>query len=134
MAVATKKNKLLKRNIDSRDTMESISTWLLSLWALIIKEPKAMPMIVVTKMRMYNPRSGSVANVWTEVRTPLRTRKVPIKESENVTIMRNRFQTLNIFRFSWTITEWRKAVPTSQGINDAFSTGSHPQYPPQPSS
>jgi hypothetical protein len=37
-------------------------------------------------------------------------------------------------RFSWTITECRNAVPMSHGMSDAFSTGSHPQYPPQPSS
>ena len=28
---------------------------------------------------------------------------------------------------SCTITEWRKAVPTSQGIKEAFSTGSQAQ-------
>ena len=30
-------------------------------------------------------------------------------------------------RFSWTITECRKAVPTSHGISEAFSTASQPQ-------
>ena len=39
------------------------------------------------------------------VSTPLRTRKVPIRDRENVTMMRNKFQTLNIFRFSCTRTE-----------------------------
>ena len=29
---------------------------------------------------------------------------------------------------------WRNAVPVSQGIRDAFSTGSQAQYPPHPSS
>jgi len=42
-------------------------------------------------------------------------------------MIRKRFQTLNIFRFSWTIAECRKAVPTSHGMNEAFSTGSQPQ-------
>ena len=37
------------------------------------------------------------------------------------------FQTFSIPRFSWTITECRNAVPTSQGMSAAFSTGSHPQ-------
>ena len=37
------------------------------------------------------------------------------------------FQTFSMPRFSWTITECRKAVPTSQGISAAFSTGSQPQ-------
>jgi hypothetical protein len=36
--------------------------------------------------------------------------------------------------FSCTITEWRKAVATSQGIRAAFSTGSHAYQPPQPTS
>ena len=31
-------------------------------------------------------------------------------------------------------TEWMKAVSVSQGINEAFSTGSQAQYPPHPSS
>ena len=37
------------------------------------------------------------------------------------------FQTFSIPRFSWTITECRKAVPTSHGISEAFSTASQPQ-------
>ena len=37
------------------------------------------------------------------------------------------FQTFSIPRFSWTMIEWRKAVPTSHGISAAFSTGSQPQ-------
>ena len=49
-------------------------------------------------------------------------------------MMSETFQTLSIPRFSWIITECRKAVPTSQGMRLAFSTGSHAQYPPQPSS
>ena len=44
------------------------------------------------------------------------------------------FQILSIPRFSWIITECRKAVLISHGISAAFSTGSQPQYPPQPSS
>jgi hypothetical protein len=37
-------------------------------------------------------------------------------------------------RFSVTASEWISAVPTSQGMNDAFSTGSQNHQPPQPSS
>jgi hypothetical protein len=37
------------------------------------------------------------------------------------------FQTFSIPRRSWTMIEWRKAVPVSQGMSEAFSTGSHPQ-------
>ena len=37
------------------------------------------------------------------------------------------FQTFSMPRFSWIIIECRKAVPTSHGISDAFSTGSQAQ-------
>ena len=37
-------------------------------------------------------------------------------------------------RFSTTIAECSSAVPASQGISEAFSTGSQNHQPPQPSS
>ena len=37
------------------------------------------------------------------------------------------FQTFSMPRRSWTITECRKAVATSQGMKAAFSTGSQAQ-------
>ena len=37
------------------------------------------------------------------------------------------FQTRNMPRRSWTITECRKAVAVNQGSKPAFSTGSQPQ-------
>jgi hypothetical protein len=37
------------------------------------------------------------------------------------------FQSFSMRRRSWIITEWRNAVPVSQGMNAAFSTGSHAQ-------
>ena len=43
-----------------------------------------------------------------------------------------RFQSCSIRRRSWIMTEWRNAVAVSHGMNAAFSTGSHAQYPPQP--
>src|SRR3712207_9206308 len=64
----------------------------------------------------------------------LRTRKVPSRASVNVAQISETFQIFSIPRFSCTMIEWRKAVPTSQGISEAFSTGSQAQYPPQPSS
>src|SRR5215470_12496164 len=72
------------------------------------------------------------AKAWTELTTPLRVRKVPRIQSRNV---QKTSQTFHIFimpRFSCIMTECRKAVPVSQGKNEAFSTGSQPQYPPQP--
>ena len=52
---------------------------------------------------------------------------------QNVAANSDRFQTLNIPRRSWTSTEWMNAVPVSHGSRLAFSTGSHPHTPPQPS-
>ena len=47
--------------------------------------------------------------------------------------MSQTFQLFIMPFFSCIITECRKAVPVSHGMKLAFSTGSHPQYPPQPS-
>ena len=58
---------------------------------------------------------------------PLRTRNVPITASVPVASTRLTFQTFSIPRFSWIISECKKAVPVSQGISDAFSTASQPQ-------
>ena len=83
---------------------------------------------------MNTPRAGSVANACTEVSTPERTRNVPSSDSENATIASSTVQLLNVPRFSVTASEWMSAVPTSHGMNDAFSTGSQNHQPPQPSS
>ena len=53
--------------------------------------------------------------------------KVPRMVSANVETTRDRFQTRNMPRRSWTITEWMNAVPVSHGRNEAFSTGSQAQ-------
>ncbi len=83
---------------------------------------------------MNRPRLGSVAKECTEVSTPERTRKVPSRDSENVAMASNIVQFLKLPRFSVTASEWISAVPTSQGMNEAFSTGSQNHQPPQPSS
>ena len=82
---------------------------------------------------MNTPRRGSVANACTDVSTPERTRKVPTSDSENAEIASSTVQFLNAPRFSVTASECRSAVPTSHGMNDAFSTGSQNHQPPQPS-
>ena len=46
----------------------------------------------------------------------------------------NTVQLLKPPRFSVTASECTRAVPTSQGMNEAFSTGSQNHQPPQPSS
>jgi len=43
-------------------------------------------------------------------------------------------QALKAPRFSATASECSSAVPTSQGMKEAFSTGSQNHQPPQPSS
>ena len=65
---------------------------------------------------------------------PERTRKVPRSDSEKVRIASRIVHTLRASRFSITTVEWTSAVPASQGMKDAFSTGSQNQKPPQPSS
>src|SRR5882757_594273 len=72
------------------------------------------------------------AKAWTEAMMPLRVRNVPRIASQNEAKTSHIFQTFSMPRFSCIMTECRNAVPTSQGMSDAFSTGSHPQYPPHP--
>ena len=86
------------------------------------------------KIKIKMPRFGSVAKAWTEVNTPERTKNVPSNESEKAVIAKSTVQLLKPPRFSVTAKECSKAVPTSQGINEAFSTGSQNHHPPQPNS
>ena len=95
---------------------------------------RELPTTTNRKPRMNTPRVGSAAKECTEVNTPERTRKAPSRLREKAKIARNTVQALNIPRFSVTAKEWIKAVPTSQGMNEAFSTGSQNHQPPQPSS
>ena len=83
---------------------------------------------------MNRPRAGSEAKACTEVSTPERTRKVPSSDSENAAMASSRVQPRKLPRFSVTACECSSAVPTSQGMKLAFSTGSQNHQPPQPSS
>ena len=76
---------------------------------------------------MKRPRVGSAAKECTEVNTPERTRKVPNKLRENARMASSSVQLLNTPRFSVAASEWMSAVATSQGMNEAFSTGSQNQ-------
>ena len=80
------------------------------------------------------PRAGSEAKLCTEVSTPERTRKVPRRLSEKPRIASSTVQLFKLSRFSATIEECSSAVAISQGMKEAFSTGSQNQNPPQPSS
>ena len=83
---------------------------------------------------MKTPRSGSVANACTEVSTPERTRNAPSRLSEKARIASSTVQDLSASRRSAAMAECRSAVAASQGMKEAFSTGSQNQKPPQPSS
>ena len=83
---------------------------------------------------MKTPRSGSLAKAWTEERMPERTRNVPIRLSAKLRIASRMVHFCKASRFSTTIAECSSAVPSSQGMKLAFSTGSQNQKPPQPSS
>jgi hypothetical protein len=83
---------------------------------------------------MNRPRAGSVAKAWTEVSTPERTRKVPSRLSEKASRASSTVQRLKAPRFSVTASECTSAVPASQGMKEAFSTGSQNHQPPHPSS
>ena len=63
----------------------------------------------------------------TDAMTPERVRNVPNSVRLNVRITRLMFQSFSILRRSWIITECKKAVPVSHGMNAAFSTGSQAQ-------
>src|SRR5688500_14157449 len=73
-----------------------------------------------------------VVNACTDDRIPERVRKVPRIVSTNVATHRFSVHKRSMLRRSCTITECRYAVAVSQGRNEAFSTGSHAQYPPHP--
>ena len=83
---------------------------------------------------MNTPREGSAANECTLVSTPERTRKVPSSDSAKAAIASSSVQLAKLPRFSVTACECSSAVPTSQGMKLAFSTGSQNHQPPQPSS
>ncbi|MNH18707.1 hypothetical protein D3C79_784220 [compost metagenome] len=130
---ATTSTRLLASSSVSRDHRAK-PTWLLTTGARRANRVSEPPTTNSRKIRMKMPRDGSAANACTEVSTPERTRKVPSRLSENAAIASSTVQLLNTPRFSVTASEWISAVPTSQGMNEAFSTGSQNHQPPQPSS
>ncbi len=87
---------------------------------------------ITKKARKYGP-TGPSPKACTEEITPERMRNVPRSVSENVSTIRSRFQALSMRRRSCTWTLWMNAVAVSHGMMETFSTGSHAQKPPQPS-
>ncbi len=78
--------------------------------------------------------SRSSPKACTDWTMPERVMKVPNSVRKKVMMTSVTFHTRSIPRRSCTITECRKAVAVNHGNSPAFSTGSQPQKPPQPSS
>ena len=78
--------------------------------------------------------SCAEAHACTEVKIPERTINEPINAKPKAKIANSIVQLLRLSRFSTTIEECSKAAAKSQGMKEAFSTGSQNQNPPQPSS
>ena len=127
----SEKSRLLARNAPSRESGESIDPGDRSRSPRQPISATEVPAARAKKASRYAP-SGPSENAWTLSMTPLRVRNVPRMVRQNVAQSSDRFQTRSIPRRSWTRTEWMNAVAVSQGRRLAFSTGSHPQTPPQP--
>ena len=124
--LAATRNTLLRRNADSRDTIESSSPWPLSRSTRQASREKEPSSTSARKARKKTPMEPWV-KACTEPMMPERVRKVPKRVRPKVRMMRVRFQSFSMRRRSWIITECRNAVPVSHGMKAAFSTGSHAQ-------
>ena len=91
-------------------------------------------MTAVMKMPNISASSGSSPKAWTDCTMPVRVIAVANSVSANARMMSEMFQTRSMLRRSCTMTECRNAVAGNQGSAPAFSTGSQPHQPPQPSS
>src|SRR5664279_4979850 len=129
---AVVRNRLLNTSAPSRE-IGANSPPCLSMDARQANSDRLPPMNSTKMQRMNTPRLGSLAKVCTEVSTPERTKNVPINDSEKVRIASRMVQIFSALRFSITTAECNSAVPASHGMNEAFSTGSQNQKPPQPS-
>ena len=120
------RRRLLTMKIASREAIDSIR--LVERRSSRRETIRAADPIITTAIRTSSggPTFDS-PKAWMESRMPERTRKVPSRDSVNVATTSVTFQSRNIPRFSCTMIECRNAVPTSQGITEAFSTGSQPQ-------
>ncbi len=118
--------RLLKRKLDSRETRDS-SLFSDLRWSFCLKKVKRQTQKTRSKKAVNQSPMELCAKAWTELTRPERVRRVPRTESRKVAKMSQTFQTFIMPRFSCIMTECRKAVPASQGMRLAFSTGSQPQ-------
>src|SRR6266404_9214939 len=125
--------RLLYRNAASRLIMLSSSAVDLRSCSRV-ETRYAVTTIARTRNAANHFPTGDCANEWTLEITPLRVMNVPKIDSRNADTTSVTFHLRSMPRFSCTMIECRNAVFTSHGSSDAFSTGSHAQYPPHPSS
>ena len=124
-AAATRKT-LFRRKADSRERMLSSSPWAVSRSQRQASPPKATSSTRPRKARKKAPIEPC-EKACTDAITPDRVRNVPKIVRPKVRITSEMFQSLSMRRRSWIIAECKRAVPVSQGMNAAFSTGSHAQ-------
>src|SRR5947207_9500263 len=123
---AKSRSKLLNRKLDSREISDS-SLCSLRKCDLFLKKKNVNVAKVISRNHLNQPPIEDCANACTELMIPLRVRNVPRIASQNVAKTSHMFHIFSMPRFSCIMTECRKAVPVSQGMSEAFSTGSHPQ-------
>ena len=118
--------RLFSRKKDSRESSESSLASLRRWGRRLMMSPADTATTRPMKTRNCTPIVES-PKAWIESRIPERTRNVPTSASANVAQTRHTFHTFSRPRFSCTMIEWMNAVPVSQGMSEAFSTGSQAQ-------
>src|SRR5256885_16529916 len=129
----TMNTKLLNRKLASRLTIDLSRASAVSNGSRLAYSAKLATPETIRNARKKYPTLDWVNECTLEI-TPQRVMNVPKIYNSPQPMIKAKFHFFNIPRFSWIITEWRNAVIVSHGRSDAFSTGSHAQYPPHPSS
>src|SRR5690606_15687119 len=122
----TVRRRLLARNEPSREAKLSSLGAEATRWERLAKRANDPASTTTRKPSRTGPMADWV-NECTEVIVPDRVRKVPRIVSANAEMTSTKFHAWSIPRRCWTSEEWMKAVATSHGMNEAFSTGSHAQ-------
>src|ERR1700761_3099380 len=123
---AASSTRLLNRKLDSRETSDSSLCSDLR-WSRCLRKVNRQIASTIARKAVNQVPIEDCAKACTELTRPERVRSVPRMESMKVEKISHTFQFFIMPRFSCIITECRKAVPVSQGISEAFSTGSHAQ-------
>src|SRR5688572_31946478 len=117
---------LLNRKALSRDRSDSMVFSVLRRGSRSTSRARHSTTTAIQKPANHGPREDLVKEC-TDETTPLRVMKVPKMDRQKVMRISRRFQTFIMPFFSWIIPEWMNAVMVSQGISEAFSTGSQAQ-------